>query len=151
VNVFADDHTGVKITNSEEETADCAARIGRTLGPGCFLALNGDLGAGKTVFVRGLAQGLGVREHIVSPTFTLLREYDSGRLPLYHFDVYRLGGADGLEDTGFYELAEADGVCVCEWSDLVQGALPASRMDVRITRMDENSRRIEIGHIRESL
>ncbi len=151
VSECVDDYTGVKITDSEEETADYAALIGQTLGPGCFIALDGDLGAGKTVFVRGLAQGLGVREHIVSPTFTLLREYDSGRLSLYHFDIYRLGGAEGLEDTGFYELAEADGVCVCEWAGLATEALPANRMEVRIARMEENSRRIEIRHIKGSV
>lgn len=120
------------ITNSEEETAAYAKSLASLLKAGDFIALNGCLGAGKTAFVRGLAQGLSVRERVVSPTFTLLRWYDSGTLPLYHFDFYRVHSSNELEDIGFYDCAEQDGVCVCEWAELIVEALPQNRLEISI-------------------
>ena len=94
----------------------------------------------ETAFVQGLAEGLGVRESIVSPTYTILRVYESGRLPLYHFDVYRIADEDELYETGFDEYAASDGLCVCEWADLIPDALPVPRYDVRIERTGQNTR-----------
>ena len=128
-------------TDSEKETAGIAEKLAGGIGPGCFIALNGDLGAGKTAFVKGLAKGLGIKEPIVSPTFTLLRVYESGRLPMYHFDIYRLGGGAGLEDIDFYDYAEGDGVCVCEWAGLAEDELPPDRLDINIERLPEDGRR----------
>ena len=133
------------VTRSEEDTAAAARRLAGQLKPGAFLALTGDLGAGKTAFTRGLAAGLGVRRDILSPTFTILRQYTDGRLPLYHFDVYRIGSEDELEDTGFFDAAHADGITVCEWADLIEEAIPEERIDVHITAQDDGSRVIEIA------
>jgi tRNA threonylcarbamoyladenosine biosynthesis protein TsaE len=132
-------------TNSAEETAAWAARLGATLQAGCFIAIDGELGAGKTVLAQGVARGLGVAGPVVSPTFTLLRAYDSGRLPFYHFDVYRIGGADELDDIGFFEYAAGDGVCVCEWASLIAAELPPDRIDVSIERTGESARKITWG------
>jgi len=126
----------VVYTNSEEETAEWAAELAKTLKPGCFIAVDGELGAGKTAFAKGVARGLGVRETIVSPTFTFLRAYESGRLPLYHFDVYRISGTEELDDIGFFDYMEGDGICVCEWAELIAGELPEKRLEIRIERVD---------------
>lgn len=133
---------GVIYTNGEDETVAWAESLAATLEAGCFIAVDGDLGAGKTAFARGIARGLGVVEPVVSPTFTLLRAYDSGMLPLYHFDVYRIGGAEELDDIGFFDYAEGDGVCVCEWAARIADELPACRLDVLIERTGEHTRKI---------
>ncbi len=135
-------------TKNEDETAGYAEKLAELLGAGSFIALNGELGAGKTVFVKGLARGLGVRERIVSPTFTLLRAYESGRLPLYHYDAYRISANGELLDTGFYEYAVADGVCVCEWASLIASELPQKRIDITIERVagcGDSMRKITVG------
>lgn len=131
-------------TDCEAGTAALAFALAGELHAGSLVALDGDLGAGKTAFARGIARGLGVGEHITSPTFTLLRVYESGRLPLYHFDVYRVG-SEGLEDIGFYECAEGDGVCIVEWAGLIREELPAKRLDITIRQTGENDREITIS------
>lgn len=134
----------VTCTNSEKETEDFAQRLARGIKPGSFIALCGPLGAGKTAFVRGLAKGLGVKEKLSSPTFTLLKAYDSGSVPLYHYDVYRINGCEELDDTGFYDYAVGDGVCVCEWAELIENELPPERINVNIEYVDENKRKIVV-------
>ncbi|HBU11958.1 MAG TPA: tRNA (adenosine(37)-N6)-threonylcarbamoyltransferase complex ATPase subunit type 1 TsaE [Clostridiales bacterium] len=136
-------------TNSEEETTACAAVFAKTLAAGCFVALDGELGAGKTAFVKGIARGLHVKENVVSPTFTILRVYESGRLPLYHYDAYRLAGEDGLLDVGFYDYAEGDGVCVCEWAERIKNALPKNHTRVAIRYIGEQAREIAIERVGE--
>ncbi|MDL2237754.1 tRNA (adenosine(37)-N6)-threonylcarbamoyltransferase complex ATPase subunit type 1 TsaE [Christensenellaceae bacterium OttesenSCG-928-K19] len=139
----------VYTTNSEAETQDCARTFAKTLEQGSFVALNGDLGAGKTAFVKGIASGLGISDAVVSPTYTLLRVYESGRLPLYHYDVYRLEGEDELADIGFYDYAEGGGVCVCEWAERIAEELPIKRIDINIERLDEQKRKIIIEQVAE--
>jgi len=122
-------------------------RAGRVLGSllrlGDVLALSGDLGAGKTHLVQGVAQALGVEERVTSPTFNLLLVHP-GRLPLYHFDLYRLACASELEDIAFYETLEGDGVSAVEWGDRFPGCLPPDRLVVVIHREGENERRFEV-------
>ncbi len=133
-------------TYSEEETIDYARRLAEGLCAGSFISLSGDLGAGKTAFTKGIALGLGISETIVSPTFTILRMYETGRLPLYHFDVYRIG-MDDLAETDFYEFAFGNGVCVCEWAELIESELPEVRVDVKIERAGDDARRIIVENI----
>lgn len=135
------------LSGDEQKTKEFAKKLASRLVKGSFLAVYGDLGAGKTAFVKGLAEGLGVKEGIVSPTYTILRAYESGTLPLYHFDVYRIADEDELYETGFDEYAAGDGVCVCEWADLIPGALPAPRYDIRIERTGETERRITVQEV----
>ena len=133
-------------SHSVAETELIAAELARTLRGGECVALYGDLGAGKTQFVRGLVRGLGGNPHAVSsPTFVLLNVYDGGgRLRVFHLDAYRVHGAGDFEAIGFAELLEQGGVVVVEWADRVESLLPTSRVNVRIQTMDERSRRIEI-------
>lgn len=135
-------------SHSVEETERLAARLAAELQPGDFVALSGDLGAGKTAFARGLARGLGVSRPVLSPSFTLMRMYLDGRLPLYHFDVYRLEDPDELIDIGFDEYAEGDGVCVAEWADRAGPVLPPRRIEVRLEGSADEPRRITIERIR---
>ena len=131
--------------NSEEETRSLGLRIAEALEPGDIVALIGDLGTGKTALTGYIAEGLGVKEGISSPTFTIIKEYRSGRLPMYHFDVYRLGNSDELMDIGAEEILEGDGVCIIEWADIVADALPADALAVRLDYGDgENVRIAEI-------
>lgn len=133
------------ISNSVEETEAIAAELASTLRGGQCLALFGDLGAGKTQFVRGLVRGLGGNARAVSsPTYILLNVYDNGRLAVYHLDAYRVAGADDFEAIGFTELLEQGGVVVVEWAQRVSSLLPPERIEVRITASGEESRRIEI-------
>lgn len=133
----------VYISRSEAETERIAGDLARTLKPGTFIALEGELGAGKTVFARGLARGLGIEGRITSPTFVLLRSYE-GRLPLYHYDVYRIADIGELEDIGFYDYACGDGVCLVEWADKVASELPGERIEVRIEGEADGQRKIEV-------
>ena len=110
-------------TNSLQETEALAARLGARLTPGTVIAYRGPLGAGKTAFTRGLARGLGVREPVTSPTYTIVNEYLTGRLPLFHFDMYRLSGPDDLFDIGWEDYLDRGGVCAVEWSENVAEAL----------------------------
>ncbi|MBV9851395.1 MAG: tRNA (adenosine(37)-N6)-threonylcarbamoyltransferase complex ATPase subunit type 1 TsaE [Armatimonadetes bacterium] len=125
-------------TRGADETRALAARLGRELRAGDLLCLVGDLGAGKTTFTQGLARGLGLPpdEPINSPTFTLIAEHPGGRVPLYHFDMYRLPDSSGLADLAFDEYLEADGVVVIEWADRIADVLPADRLDITLTAAD---------------
>ena len=132
-----------RITRSEDETADVARELAASLRAGDVILLSGNLGAGKTAFVRGLASGLGVDpEDVSSPTFTLVHEYRGGRLTLYHADLYRLEKV-ATEDLGLEEMGVADGVLAIEWPDRLAHALPGARA-VQIEVVDENSRRITV-------
>ena len=131
------------ITNSAQETEQVGQALGTRLLPGTVLAYEGDLGAGKTAFTRGLARGLGATEQVTSPTYTIVNEYLSGRIPLFHFDMYRLASADDLWDIGWEDYLERGGVCAVEWSENVADAL-AGALTVRIEKLDGDSRRITI-------
>ena len=126
------------ITNSPEETEKIGAAMGRIIPAGTVLAYRGDLGAGKTAFTRGLARGLGFTEAVTSPTYTIVNEYLGGRLPLFHFDMYRLSSADDLFDIGWEDYLDRGGVCAVEWSENVREALPPDAVTVTIARCPEN-------------
>ena len=130
------------VTNSPEETEALGASLAGKLEPGTVIAFTGDLGAGKTAFVRGLARGLGVRERVTSPTFTIVNEYEGGRLPLFHFDMYRLGSADELFDIGWEDYLARGGVCAVEWSENVADALDDDCLRVDIRRGEGDDQRI---------
>ncbi len=133
------------ITNSEEETEQLGQRLGQAVQAGAVIAYTGDLGAGKTAFTRGLARGLGIRERITSPTFTIVNEYEGGRLPLFHFDMYRLGSSDELYDIGWEDYLARNGVCAVEWSERVEDALEEDTIRVDVRRGDsDDQRRISI-------
>ncbi|MDR0140289.1 tRNA (adenosine(37)-N6)-threonylcarbamoyltransferase complex ATPase subunit type 1 TsaE [Metabacillus idriensis] len=127
-------------TNSPEVTTKLAVRLGELVNPGDVITLEGDLGAGKTTFTKGLAKGLGIQKNVNSPTFTIMKEYRDGRLPLYHMDVYRM--EDSEEDLGFDEFFEGEGVTVVEWAHLIQEQLPPDRLGIRILRVENESREI---------
>ena len=133
------------ITTSPEETEALGAALGRIIPAGTVLAYRGDLGAGKTAFTRGLARGLGCRETVTSPTYTIVNEYLGGRLPLFHFDMYRLDSADDLFDIGWEDYLARGGVCAVEWSENVEEALSgAIRITIHKDPADENVRTITI-------
>ena len=131
------------ITNSPEETEQVGQALGKRLMPGTVLAYEGDLGAGKTAFTRGLARGLGASDMVTSPTYTIVNEYLSGRLPLFHFDMYRLGSAEDLWDIGWEDYLDRGGVCAVEWSENVEEALESFIL-VNIEKTGDESRRITI-------
>jgi tRNA threonylcarbamoyladenosine biosynthesis protein TsaE len=133
------------ITHSPEETRALGGRLADALKGGEVVAFTGDLGAGKTAFVSGMAQALGVDERVTSPTFTIVNEYEGGRLPLFHFDMYRLGSADELFHIGWEDYLARNGVCAVEWSENVEEAIEGDAIRVSITRgNNENSRVIQI-------
>jgi tRNA threonylcarbamoyladenosine biosynthesis protein TsaE len=135
----------VHLSESVEQTESVAADLARTLAGGACVALHGDLGAGKTQFVRGLVRGLGGHPRAVSsPTFVLLNVYEGGRLSVFHLDAYRVGGADDFDAIGFPELLEQGGVVVVEWGSRVADLLPPDRIDVSIEAVGEGRRRIRI-------
>ena len=131
------------ITNSPAETEKLGESLAKTLTPGTVIAYRGDLGAGKTAFTRGLARGLGCDELVTSPTYTIVNEYLGGRLPLFHFDMYRLGSADDLWDIGWEDYLERVGVCAVEWSENVADAMEDA-ISVTIEKLGEDTRRITI-------
>lgn len=131
------------ITHSPVETEAVGQALGKVLCAGAVLAYEGDLGAGKTAFTRGLARGLGCTDQVTSPTYTIVNEYLSGRLPLFHFDMYRLRSAEDLWDIGWDDYLERSGVCAVEWSENVREALE-DPVTVRIEKLGEDSRRILI-------
>ena len=131
------------ITNSPEETEALGERLAQTLTPGTVLAYRGDLGAGKTAFTRGLARGLGYKEPVTSPTYTIVNEYLGGRLPLFHFDMYRLSSEEDLWDIGWEDYLERGGVCAVEWSENVAAALTGAML-VSIEKTGENTRKITV-------
>ena len=130
------------ITNSPEETEALGARLARALEPGAVVAFTSDLGAGKTAFVRGLARGLGIRDRVTSPTFTVVNEYEGGRLPLFHFDLYRLGSADELFDIGWEDYLARGGVCAVEWSERMEELLEPGTIRVDLRRGEDEDRRV---------
>lgn len=125
---------------SDEESKEIAARLTLLLQPGDIITLEGELGAGKTTFTKGIAQGLGVKRMVNSPTFTIVKEYD-GRIPLYHMDAYRLEHSE--EDIGFSEYFNGKGLSVIEWAKFIEEFLPTERLNVKINYLGENSRLIE--------
>jgi tRNA threonylcarbamoyladenosine biosynthesis protein TsaE len=129
------------ITNSPAETEALGERLAGRLTPGAVVAYTGDLGAGKTAFTRGLARGLGVTEPVTSPTFTIVNEYESGRLPLFHFDMYRLGSSEELYDIGWEDYLSRGGVCAVEWSEIVDDALEPDAIRVDLRRGETENRR----------
>ena len=129
------------ITHSPEETEKIGAALGNALSAGAVIAYTGDLGAGKTAFTRGLAKGLGAKDMVTSPTYTIVNEYLGGRLPLFHFDMYRLGSADELFDIGWEDYLERGGVCAVEWSENVSDAMDGALV-ITIEKTGEESRKI---------
>ena len=130
------------ITNSPEETEALGARLAGALEPGAVVAFTGDLGAGKTAFVRGLARGLGIPDRVTSPTFTIVNEYEGGRLPLFHFDLYRLSCADELFDIGWEDYLARGGVCAVEWSERMEELLEPGTIRVDLRRGEDENRRV---------
>ena len=130
-------------TNSPAQTEAVGAALAKVLVPGTVIAYRGDLGAGKTAFTRGLARGLGFNELVTSPTYTIVNEYLGGRLPLFHFDMYRLHSADDLWDIGWEDYLERGGICAVEWSENVADAMEDA-VFVTIERLGEDTRRITI-------
>ena len=130
---------------SEKETERIGEAIGRAAEPGTVVALIGDLGTGKTTLTKSIAKGLGVTETVTSPTFNIIREYKSGRIPLYHFDVYRIGDPDEMFELGYEEYFYGDGICVVEWADIIEELLPEDAVIIRIERgADEEEREYRI-------
>ena len=130
-------------TNSAEETERLGQRLGETLRGGEVVAYLGELGAGKTAFTRGLARGLGISLRVTSPTSTIVNEYKGGRLPLFHFDMYRLGSGEELFDIGWEDYLARGGVCAVEWSENVSGAMEDA-ITVRIEKTSDEGRKITI-------
>ena len=121
-------------TGGEQETFALGEKIGREAEPGEIYALLGDLGVGKTVFTKGFAKGLGIDEHVSSPTFTILQVYDEGRLPLYHFDVYRIGDPEEMDEIGYEDYFFGNGVCLVEWANLIEELMPPQTKWIRIEK-----------------
>lgn len=134
---------------SEKETEKLGEAMGRAAVPGMVIALIGDLGTGKTTLTKSIARGLGVTETVTSPTFNIIREYRSGRIPLFHFDVYRIADPDEMYELGYEEYFYGDGVCVVEWADMIEELLPEDAVIIRIDRgagEEEREYRIEGGN-----
>ena len=133
------------ISKSVNDTEQLGARLAANLVPGDVLAFFGDLGAGKTAFTRGLAKGLGITDTVNSPTFSIVHEYE-GKIPLFHFDMYRVNSWDGLYSTGFFDYLEMGGIIAIEWSENIENVLPEGYIRIEISRTDgdENQRRITI-------
>ena len=131
------------LTNSPEETEKIGAALGKILKPGTVIAYRGDLGAGKTAFTRGLARGLGCTDLVTSPTYTIVNEYLGGRLPLFHFDMYRLASSDDLWDIGWEDYLDRNGICAVEWSENVEDAMEGA-VSITIEKLGEDTRRITI-------
>ncbi|SEP78795.1 tRNA threonylcarbamoyladenosine biosynthesis protein TsaE [Lachnospiraceae bacterium NE2001] len=119
---------------SREDTFEYAKKLGEKAKSGEVYCLSGDLGVGKTVFAQGFGAGLGISEPMSSPTFTILQEYTEGRLPLYHYDVYRVGDVDEMEETGFYEYVGGDGVALIEWAELIDEIIPKNAIHILIEK-----------------
>ena len=137
------------ISHSVEETIQVGEKLARRLKKGSVVALIGDLGSGKTVLTKGIAEGLGVRNlrYVNSPTFVIIKEY-KGKLPLYHFDLYRLDRSTALDAESYEEYFYGDGVTVIEWADKVRGLLPRKHVEVRLKVMGESKRKIGIKNIK---
>ena len=133
------------ITHSPEETISFAEKIGRLLNAGDFIAYDGDLGAGKTTFTRGLAVGMGLPDEVSSPTFAIVNEYHGrDKTTLYHFDMYRIGSSEELETTGFYDYPLDESVFAVEWAENIEDAFPENVIQIKISRIDDDVRKITI-------
>ena len=121
-------------SNSAKETFELGVKMGQNARPGQVYALIGDLGVGKTVFIQGVAKGLGIDEPVNSPTFTIVQVYDSGRLPFYHFDVYRIGDVEEMDEIGYEEYFFGEGVCFVEWANLVDEIMPGETVWITIEK-----------------
>lgn len=121
-------------TNNAKETFELGVQIGREAKAGDVYTLVGDLGVGKTVFTQGLAKGLEIEEPISSPTFTIVQVYEEGRLPFYHFDVYRIGDVEEMDEVGYEDYIYGQGVCLIEWSNLIEEILPEKRREITIEK-----------------
>lgn len=133
------------ISESEEMTQNIAEKYAKSINSPTVISLVGDLGAGKTTFAKGFAKGLGIKELVTSPTFTIMNDYKSGRLNLYHFDMYRLSSKEEAEELGFaeyFDLRTLDGVCLVEWAENVKGLLPALCVEITLKKIDETKRKI---------
>ena len=117
-----------------KDTYELGEKIGQMEKPGMVISLTGDLGVGKTVFTQGLAKGLGIEEPVNSPTFTIVQVYEEGRLPLYHFDVYRIGDIEEMDEIGYEDYFYGEGVCLIEWADLIREILPEQMCRVTIEK-----------------
>ena len=121
-------------THDPEETFEVGRTIGMNAKPGQIYTLTGDLGVGKTVFTQGVAAGLGITEPVNSPMFTIIQEYEDGRLPFYHFDVYRIGDLEEMEEIGYDDYFFGQGICLIEWAELIEEILPEKRIEVTIEK-----------------
>lgn len=136
------------VTNNEQETMLFAEKLANTVGKGVVFTLTGDLGAGKTHFVKGFAKGLGSQMLVTSPTFTLLNVYDDGKFPVYHFDMYRLSSKEEAEELGFneyFDLQSLDGVVLVEWPEQVEGLINCPHIEVKIEKLEGDKRKIVVG------
>lgn len=135
-------------SHSESQTIEFAQKFVTLLSKGTVLLLHGDLGAGKTHFVKGIAKGLGSSMRVTSPTFTLLNIYNDGKMPLYHFDMYRLNGKEEAQEMGFDEYFDKDsidGIVVVEWPEKVEGLINCPHINIEIKKIDETNREIILG------
>ncbi|MCI9582502.1 tRNA (adenosine(37)-N6)-threonylcarbamoyltransferase complex ATPase subunit type 1 TsaE [Clostridiaceae bacterium] len=121
-------------THTPEETFDIGKKLGEHAGQGEVYCLSGDLGTGKTVLAQGFADGLGIHEPVASPTFTIVQQHDGGRLPLYHFDVYRIGDISEMDEIGYEDCFYGEGVCLVEWPELIAELLPEQAVSIRIEK-----------------
>ncbi len=145
--------TKVYETHSAEETFALGRKIGEEATPGTVIALSGDLGTGKTVFTQGVATGLGIEGPVSSPTFTILQVYDEGRLPLYHFDVYRIGDISEMDEIGYEDCFYGNGVSLVEWAGLVEEILPPDHLEILLEKnfaLGADYRRITVSGLPES-
>lgn len=127
---------------NEEATFKYGEKLGKLLTKGSVVCLNGDLGAGKTAITKSIAKSMGIDEDITSPTFTIINEYDS-EVPLYHFDVYRIGSSEEMYDIGYEEYINSDGICIIEWAHLIEDVLPEERLDIEML-YDNMSRKMKL-------
>lgn len=121
-------------TNDPKQTFELGRKLGKQAKPGEIYCLNGDLGVGKTVFTQGFASGIGITEPVNSPTFTIVQQYEEGRLPLYHFDVYRIGDVEEMEEIGYEDCFFGEGVCLIEWSALIEELIPETAIQINIEK-----------------
>ncbi len=134
------------ISNSENDTKNIAETIAEKLKPNDFIALFGGMGMGKTTFTRHLAKALGYDGEVSSPTFAIINEYNGGKLPIYHFDMYRIETFDDLYSTNYFEYCEMGGICICEWSENIENVLPDDYIKITISKGEnENSRIFEVN------
>ena len=134
------------ISNSENDTKNIAETIAEKLKPNDFIALFGGMGMGKTTFTRHLAKALGYAGEVSSPTFAIINEYNGGKLPIYHFDMYRIETFDDLYSTNYFEYCEMGGICICEWSENIENVLPDDYIKITISKGEnENSRIFEVN------